>query len=172
MMKVGKKPKDAFTSEEPSWFWTTFEFDYNSGLTNARKLISYSDALPIRKRTQLLQAANLDDTNFINYSSNGTQIRFSDTKNTNIILGNTKMEDFAGNPNSGEEKKTPEKWVSWVSSCHTCHATASVNPNLPIGDLRFFYPFTVQTGTLPVEQLQGYRDLDFIWSIPFRTLKP
>lgn len=174
MMKIEPVPKDVFISESPSWFWTSFEFNDNPGLKNARSLITYGNQANQSFIDSTLKTAKLNKTKMINYSSNGTQIRFSDSRNPAIILGNTTMEDFAGFPNpvSADTPAKPATWVSWISSCHACHATASANVSLDPSDENFFYPFTVQTGKLPVNQLKAYQSLDFIWSIPFRTPKP
>ena len=164
MAKVKPAPADPFSSEDPSWFWTTFEFKGNPGLANAQGLLTYKDALPPADAMALLTQAGLGQSPFANYKCNGTQIRFSDAKNKKILLGNTQMEPFNFTPtNAG-----PAQWKTWNISCHTCHATASANPKTP----DFFFPFSdVQIkgggGPIPAGQMTGYQPLDFIWSIPF-----
>jgi hypothetical protein len=164
MAKVKPGPADPFSSEDPSWFWTTFEFKGNPGLANAQGLLTYKDALPPADAMALLTQAGLGQSPFANYKCNGTQIRFSDAKNKKILLGNTQMEPFNFTPtNAG-----PAQWKTWNISCHTCHATASANPKTPA----FFFPFSnVQIkgggGPIPAGQMTGYQPLDFIWSIPF-----
>lgn len=163
MAKMKPTPADPFRSESPSWFWTTFEFKGNKGLANAQSLITYKDVLSRSKILALLSKSGLGKTNFVNYSSNGTQIRFSDKKYSNIILGNTTMEDFAGLPNPGE----PGKWTKWESSCHTCHAITSGNPRTSQ-----FYPFPSSpypTGKVTYKNIDSYIPLDFVWSIYFHA---
>lgn len=160
MAKMAPTPNDAFYSEEPSWFWTTFEFKGNPGLANAQSLITYKDELPPADAQALLAQAGLSDTAFVNYVTNGTQIRYSDAQNPNIILGNTLMEDFAGVP----DPKDPAGWTQWNSSCHTCHGTTSGNPKT-----QAFYPFTVTTGKITDDKINAYTPLDFVWSIAFHA---
>lgn len=162
MAKMQPAPADPFTSEDPSWFWTTFEFQGNPGWANADSLLTYKDALPAADSTKLLTQAGLGNSLFKNYKCNGTQLRFSDAKNPNILLGNTQMEDFAFTPANAT---SPAQWTAWSISCHTCHATAAANPNQPNN---LFYPFNGSpVGKLPAGQMNGYQSLDFIWSIPF-----
>lgn len=166
MAKVKATPADPFKSEDPSWFWTTFEFKGNPGLSNAQKFLTYKDALSPADAMNLLTAAGLSQTAFVNYKCNGTQIRFSDATNKVIVLGNTQMEPFNFTPpNTG-----PAQWKTWNISCHTCHATAAASAT----GKNFFFPFTnVQIkqggGTLPANQMKGYQAMDFIWSIPFNA---
>jgi hypothetical protein len=162
MAKMKPIPAQPFSSEDPSWFWTTFEFKGNPGLANAQSLLTYKDALPPEEAMSLLTQGGLGQTPFANYKCNGTQIRYSDAAHKKILLGNTQMEVFAFAPtNSG-----PAKWKTWNVSCHTCHGTAAANPK----DSSLFFPFsTVQIneggGTIPAGQMTGYQSLDFIWSI-------
>ena len=160
MAKMAPTSNDVFHSEEPSWFWTTFEFKGNAGLTHAQSLITYNDALSPAQSGTLLTQAGLGKLAFMNYRSNGTQIRYSDTKNPTIILGNTTMEGFAGAPNPND----PGSWTSWNSSCHTCHGTASGS-----GTSKKFYPFTVPVGKITNPAINSFSSLDFIWSIPFHA---
>ena len=67
-------------------------------------------------------------------------------------------------------------WTRFEASCHSCHATASYNP-----EAKAFFPFSVPTGALDpgynmtdsdkaVRYLgQGYRPLDFMWPIAFQS---
>jgi len=162
MAKVKPTPAQPFSSEDPSWFWTTFEFKGNPGLANAESLLTYKDALPPNEALNLLTQAGLNQTAFANYKCNGTQIRFSDAAHKKILLGNTTMENFAFSP----PNTAPDKWKTWDISCHTCHGTSSANPK----NARLFFPFgNVQVneggGTIPTGQMDGYQSLDFIWSI-------
>jgi len=161
MAKLRPTPADPYTSEDPSWFWTTFEFYGNPGLEHVQTtLITYPD--PLSNGARLLAEAGLDGTAFTNYSSNGTQIRFADDANSKIVLGNTKMEDFAGFPNPDD----PAGWTSFNSSCHTCHVTAAYS-----ADQGKYFSFNPQIGTgeLPRTLMKGYKSLDFIWSISFNA---
>lgn len=162
MMKMSPTPDDPFGSEDPSWFWTTFEFNGNEGLDNARSFITYGDALAGGPGVRLLTEAGLGETDFVNYSSNGTQIQFADGAHANIVLGNTKMEDFAGVPIAGP----PSVWTAWNSSCHTCHATAAYNATT--GEYFSFDP-NIGTGMLAPGKMDGFQSLDFIWSISFHA---
>ena len=56
-----------------------------------------------------------------------------------VILGHTDMEEIVEAPNTAQ----PSYWTSFNSSCHTCHATASINPKTAT-----YFPFTVPTGAL------------------------
>jgi hypothetical protein len=167
MAKVQPGPADPFSSEDPSWFWTTFEFKDNPGLANAQSFLTYKDALPPADATNLLTQAGLGQSAFTNYKCNGTQIRFSDATNKKILLGNTKMENFNFTPTNAA---SPAQWKTWNISCHTCHASASANPK---NANNFFFPFDVQVGQgagkIPAGQMKGYQALDFIWSIPFNA---
>jgi hypothetical protein len=167
MAKVQATPASPFTSEDPSWFWTTFEFQGNPGLANAQSFLTYKDALPPADAMSLLTQAGLGKTPFANYKCNGTQIRFSDAKNKKIKLGNTTMEDFNFTPTTASNKR-PQDWKGWDISCHTCHATSSANPK---SSSALFFPFDPQVGwgggAIPSGQMNGYQALDFIWSIAF-----
>jgi len=160
MAKMQPTPADPFASEDPSWFWTTFEFKGNEGLANAQSLITYPDALDPAEWGDLMDQAGLGGTAFMNYLSNGTQIRFADAAHPSIVLGNTKMEAFASVP----ANTPPQDWTAWNSSCHTCHGSASFN--VTKGD---FFPFDAQigTGVLGNARMEGYQSVDFNWSIAF-----
>lgn len=165
MAKIKPTPGNPFSSEDPSWFWTTFEFKGNPGLANAQSFLTYKDAMPPADAMNLLTLAGLAQSAFVNYKCNGTQIRFSDATNKNIALGNTQMEPFNFTPANAT---SPAQWKTWNISCHTCHATAAANPK----SSGFFFPFTELQikkggGTLPANQMAGYQAMDFIWSIPF-----
>lgn len=176
MLKMAPRPEDAFTSAEPSWFWTTFELNTNIGLDTVRGFITYGDPLDDGAGVALLEEAGLGDTPFVNYSSNGTQIRYSDAQNDRIVLGNSKLEDFAGLPLPGTYRQDDatrsypplpaDEWTGFNSSCHGCHATAAMALR---GDETGYFPFLPQIGTgrLDAEMLSGYHSLDFVWSIPF-----
>ena len=169
MAKMRPTPKDTFRSEDPSWFWTTFEFDGNVGLNNVRSLITYTDALSPTKAIEILELAGLKGLAFDRYSPNGTQIRFSDDDGkTAIILGHSKMEDFAGvNINLKAPAGEPSQWTMFNSSCHACHSTAAYNPATDS-----FTQMPLVAGQLPdaqMEALAGFKPLDFLWPIPFQA---
>ena len=174
-MKSLKDPSGAFYTEDPSWFWTTFEFNNNPGVYQVRKnLITQRAALPEKEISAILKQAGLEGFGLEAYAPNGTQIRF--TRNGKgrvpIILGHTNMEDFAGSPNTAQ----PNYWNRFEASCHSCHATAAYNP-----ETKAFFPFSVPTGALhpgynmtdkagTVHYLgQGYKPLDFMWPIAFQA---
>jgi hypothetical protein len=174
-MKPLSDPSKVFYTEDPSWFWTTFEFNNNPGVSQVRKtLITQRTALSNKEISILLKEAGLEGFGFDAYAPNGTQIRF--TKNGTgkkpVILGHTDMEDFAGSPNTAQ----PRYWKGFQASCHSCHATASYNPSTGV-----FFPFSVPTGALnpgynmtdkagTVRYLgQGYKPLDFMWPIAFQA---
>ena len=167
MCKFKPAPKDPFTSEDPSWFWTTFEFKGNEGLTHAQSLLTYNDKLSVDQATALLTEAGLGSTAFVNYRSNGTQIRFTDKSNPkSILMGNTKMEAFAATP----QNTPPSQWTSWQTSCHTCHGSTAAKVS---GQSVEFYPFRpIIVGKLTEANAPGlseYSSLDFVWSIAFNA---
>jgi len=168
-------PGDVFYSEEPSWFWTTFEFNDNTGVEHVRSsFITQRAPLSSNEIAKLLMADGLNNFGLEAYAPNGTQIRFTvdGTGETPVILGHTDMEDFAGSPNTAQ----PRYWTRFEASCHSCHATAAYNPQT-----QAFFPFSVPTGALhpgynmtdsngTVRYLgQGYKPLDFMWPIAFQT---
>jgi hypothetical protein len=168
MMKMAPTPADSFHSEDPSWFWTTFEFNGNPGLANAQALLTYHDALSRDESLGLLTSAGINAGAFANYVCNGTQIRFSDAKNPQIILGNTTMENFSFTPT---DAATPADWKTWSVSCHSCHGTASTGPpGNPQGPGRmsanpYFFSHDV-TGALPANIASpNYKSFDFVWSL-------
>jgi hypothetical protein len=174
-MKSVPAANDIFYSEEPSWFWATFEFNDNPGVGHVREaLITQRAPLSQAQITDLLTQAGIAGFGFENYAPNGTQIRFTvDGAGTQpVILGHTDMEDFAGFPNTAQ----PDYWTSFNASCHACHATASYNT-----ETGAFFPFSVPAGALSpgynkadgkgvVHYISlGYRPLDFMWPIAFQT---
>ena len=174
-MRPLSDPGDAFYTEEPSWFWTTFEFNDNPGVAHVREaLITRRAPLPDDQISTILEAGGLSGFGFEAYAPNGTQIRFTvdGTGETPVILGHTDMEDFAGGPNTAQ----PNYWTGFQASCHSCHATAAYNP-----ETEAFFPFSVPTGALHpgynvtdsakvVRYLgQGYRPMDFMWPIAFQA---
>lgn len=160
MMKVAPRPANPFTDNTPSWFWTTFEFKNNTGLSAAQKFITYGDALPPAQVTQLLTQAGLATSAFANYVCDGVQIQFSDSKNPAIVLGNTQIEWFLATP----ANHSPTTWTSWSSSCHSCHAQASGQVN---GQSINFFEFTGPVGPLTGANLppSGYQSFDFVWAL-------
>jgi len=165
MAKMAPSPKNLFRSEKPSWFWTTFEFKGNTGLANAQTLITYKDKLNKAQANALLSKVGLSKTAFVNYVSNGTQIRYSDSKHKKIILGNTTMEGFAGLP----DPKQPGKWTKWDSSCHTCHGLTSGNVNTTPKKFYAFPSAPFPTGKITDSKIEAYKTLDFVWSIYFHA---
>ena len=174
-MRELQDPTQLFYSEEPSWFWTTFEFNENPGVTHVReKLITQRQPLADHEIQIFLSAANLAKTDYQNLAPNGTQIRFTNNADrvTPVILGHTDMEDFAGLPNTAQ----PAYWTAFNASCHSCHATATYNPSTKVS-----FPFSSPTGALDpayyaadsegnTEYLgQGFKPLDFMWPIVFQT---
>lgn len=188
MVKMRSLPKDKtqgtslFYTEEPSWFWTTFEFTDNPGVEHVRdEFITQSDPLSKKEITKILTKAGISGFGFEAYTPNGTQIRYTvDGEGEEpVILGHTDMEDFAGWPNTAQ----PSYWQNFNSSCHTCHATAAFNPKT-----KEYFPFTVPVGKLtpqyyglPNETKEnpnptnvylgdGYIPLDFMWPIAFQAV--
>ncbi|WGW03378.1 hypothetical protein [Tropicibacter oceani] len=180
MAKMRPLPADPFFSEDPSWFWTTYEFTNGLGVAHVRDAFMNQNA-PIGADmvARVLEQGGIAGIGYENYSPNGTQIRFTvnaDGK-TPVILGHTMMEDFAGYPDHDD----PSGWITDSTSCHTCHASASINPQT--GN---FFPFTVPVGTLSDHYIgtgtttqdcngfstalgDGYVSLDFMWPIAFQT---
>ena len=172
MVKMAQTPREVYTSEKPSWFWTTFEFANNPGLANVRSMVTYNDAYPQELALELLDQAGLDVETFGRYSPNGTQIRFSDNDGkTGIILGHSMMEDFAGvNINITDPatlQASPQDWTMFNSSCHACHATAAYD----VAN-KSFTQMPLVVGKLPKSEmdiLSTHKPLDFMWPIPFQT---
>lgn len=168
---------DLFYSENPSWFWTTFEFNNNPGIAHVREnLITQRAPLLLTEIAAFLQQGGVSGFGFENYAPNGTQIRYTvdGAGETPVILGHTDMEDFAGAPNTAQ----PRYWTHFEASCHACHATAAINPKT-----KTYFPFTVPTGALTPEYNganpdpskpnlvlgDGFKPLDFMWPIVFHA---
>ena len=175
MMKMKQSPSDIFSSKDPSWFWTTFEFKENKGLENAIGLVTYKQDITEQERDNLLKQSGLANTNFNNYVSVGTQYTFSTPSGEPIILGNTTMESFAGVCNLNTDhrkpdhcKQNPQKWVAWDSSCHSCHGATSAKLE---GDKVVFYPIRSYIGDIMLYKpdLSSYISFDFVWAIPFQV---
>lgn len=175
-MKNLPKGENLFYSERPSWFWTTFEFNRNPGIAHVRNtLITQRAPLNRKEVTMILELGGIRGFGFQAYAPNGTQIRYTagGGGSTPVILGHTDMEDFAGTPNTAQ----PRYWNSFQASCHTCHASAAINPKT-----KEYFPFSVPTGALtpqynaanpnsPTKYLGlGYVPLDFMWPIAFKAL--
>lgn len=185
MVKMKSLPKDKtqgtslFYTEDPSWFWTTFEFTNNPGVEHVREeLITQRDPLSKKEIGKILTQAGIEGFGFEAYTPNGTQIRYTvDGKGKEpVILGHTDMEDFAGWPNTAQ----PSYWKNFNSSCHACHATAAFNPKT-----NQYFPFTVPSGALTAQYYgqptpdsanvylgDGYIPLDFMWPIAFHATPP
>lgn len=151
-MKMKPTPADPFTSEDPSWFWTTFEFENNPLRPDLEPFVTYKDQLSPEQADKILGEAGLGSTNFVNYLGNGTQIRYSDASHPDIVLGNSTMEAFAAVPSSGPP------YTAWNSSCHNCHGQVAMNRSnnsIPI--------FTVEVGTITNRDMTDWYPLDFVW---------
>ncbi len=133
MAKMKPTPAEPFLSEDPSWFWTTFEFKGNPGLANAESLLAYKDALSPAEAMNLLTQAGLSQMPFANYKCNGTQIRFSDATNKKIVLGNTQMEPFGFTP-AELDRLSGKHGMS-----HAIHAMVPPRPTRTTAVL--FFPF-------------------------------
>ena len=169
MVKVAPTPKDPYKSEDPSWFWATFEYLGNAGFEHVREnLTTYPGThLDQDEINKILGQAGLGGSNFENYGLMGTQIRFTTQPGEEpIILGNTILEDFAGTPR--EFKYQPQKWTGFRSSCHTCHGTAAAKIN-DKGDLVFF-PMPIVVGK--EIDMTGWTPLDFNWAVSFGNQNP
>lgn len=177
MVKMKSLPKDEnlFYTEESSWFWTTFEFNNNPGVSHVRQeLITQRAPLSRDEISAILSEGGIEDFGFEAYAPNGTQIRFTVNGNGKkpVILGHTDMEDFAGAPNTAQ----PSYWTSFNASCHSCHATAAIDPNTAT-----YFPFSVPTGALSPQYYgttsgganlylgDGFVPLDFMWPIVFHA---
>ena len=179
MAKVAPTPADVFYSEEPSWFWTTFEYQENPGLSNAQSFLTYHDALARKESMALLTKAGLDSSAFANYVCNGTQISYSTPTKQPVILGNTTMEAFGFTPPSpkGGPLTSPAAWKTWQISCHSCHGSGSANGistatnRQPFVTGNLFINYSsfqndVMVGALPPGIADGgYQSFDFVWSI-------
>ena len=181
MVKMRAAPDDVFASEEPSWFWTTFEFTNNLGVADIReKFITQNVPIGNSRIKEILTVAGVEGIGLEEYSPNGTQIRFTVDGNGKdpVILGHSMMEDFAGFPDNAD----PTQWVTDSSSCHTCHATAAINPatgnyfpfTVPVGALSPYYSAsgTTTQGCMSFATAlgDGYVSLDFMWPIVFQAL--
>ncbi len=190
MVKLKSTPTDPYTSNQPSWFWATFEYNHNPGLANVRSMITEPDALPT-DLTALLQtiAGSVGAPTMANYSLSGTQVSFVTDQGGISVLGSSKLEDFAGgNINTFPDYKKPEDWTTFDASCHACHSTAAFNPKTN----KFFsesyvqndfnHAFPLVRGPLPktiLDTLKGtanshsgydFKSLDFMWPITFQFL--
>ncbi|WP_415881550.1 hypothetical protein [Neptuniibacter sp. QD34_54] len=174
-MKPLPKGENLYYTEEPSWFWTTFELTTNPGVQHVRDtFITQNKPLGDEMIGSILKESGLAGFGLEAYSPNGTQIRYTEggEGTTPVILGHTDMEDFAGFPNTAQ----PAYWSSYNSSCHTCHATAAINP-----ETETYFPFTVPVGALNPQYYgadangtnlylgDGFVPLDFMWPISFHA---
>lgn len=167
MVKIAPRPSNPYTDDSPSWFWTTFEFKGNPGLSNAQGFITYHDALPAQTSLGLLTDAGLGGTPFPNYVCDGQQIQFSDAVHSAIILGNTQMEGFLGVPRNSPSAH----WTNWPTSCHTCHARAGAGmpprQGQPVSFNRSYMGAGVVgnlTGSNVPPPMPSYQSLDFVWA--------
>jgi hypothetical protein len=140
------------TKELPNWFWTTFEHKDNGGR---------EDVLPDVKPQK--QPASLAGTKWENYVLRGTQLDFTDSIGRPLRLASSQVEDGFQD----------------TSSCITCHARATVNPQPPLlpDGIRTLDIFDPQSGNgfigtpdprvflVPGSQKQlRFTQLDFVWS--------
>lgn len=179
MVKLQPTPEDLLNSEAVSWFWTTFEYAANPGLANIRKLNNTRDTTPPGLIGAVQAHFGLSGTPLENYSPNGVQVSFTRDESA-VILGHSMLEDFAGgtvhmlNKAAAESdvRVEPEDFTFFASSCHSCHAVASVNPE-NANQEGFAFPMPLVIG--PVAQAvqddlaQAYRQVDFMWPIPFQA---
>jgi len=166
---------DAFYTEDSSWFWTTFEFNNGNGVAHVRDTLT-TQRYPLDKAkiATILATGNVGGFGFEAYSPNGTQIGFTvgGTGKVPVILGSTTMEASAGSPNMAQ----PQYWKQFESSCHSCHSTASYNP-----ETKEFFPMSFPIGALHPGYNKknnaevtkylgnGYQTLDFMWPIVFNA---
>tara|TARA_B100000676_G_C18077109_1_gene848411 strand:- start:2915 stop:3256 length:342 start_codon:yes stop_codon:yes gene_type:complete len=72
-MRQLKNPGDAFYTEDPSWFWSTFEFNDNPGVQHVRMtLISQRAPLSNKRIASILKTAGITDSRFQAFAPNGT----------------------------------------------------------------------------------------------------
>ena len=76
----------------------------------------YPDKLPLEESRSLLKEAGLKGKIARNYVCNGTQLHFVQPGTGKpVILGNSTLEPFAGQP---DPYAPPKEWKSWTASCH------------------------------------------------------
>ena len=188
MAKLQPTPENPFTSLDPSWFWTTFEYVNNPGLDNLHSMISEPDALPPSVVEWFQNAASKTGNEYLkNYTLSGTQVSFLTDSGGISVLGSSKLEDFAGGGiNTFPNYKAPEQWTVFNASCHACHSTAAFNPETQTFFVEsrqsFNNAFPLVIGELPpsiLDILKGaaesddyenydYKHLDFLWPITFQ----
>ncbi|MEK6258946.1 MAG: hypothetical protein AABP62_10055 [Planctomycetota bacterium] len=191
MAKIKTYPDGPRPIDDPSWFWTTFEYYNNPDRKYLIDFITYQDTLKYADQKALLAQAGLGKSQFSkevdvpvfnsqtgvtttvkgnNYLCNGTQYTFvgtdPKTKNeVNVILGNSILEGEFTVPSPPGSKN---KFRGWNASCHTCHYEASGNKlSLP-------QTFHSVTGNITLGSSDGEKlfPADFEWSIPFNALQP
>lgn len=171
-MRELKDPTDTFYTDDPSWFWTTFEFNNGNGVKHVRETFT-TQRFPLDQGQieSILVAGGISGFGFENYAPNGTQIGFTvdGAGDIPVLLGNTTMEAPFGSPNTAQ----PQYWKEFESSCHSCHANAAYNPDtkeffprmaVPIGAL---HPGFNKKDKAKITRYlgQGYKTLDFMWPI-------
>lgn len=170
MVKVLPTPAEPFTSPNPSWFWTTFEYHGNPGRDDAMKFVTYPDVLTPDEVAKLLEPTGIPATLAKSYRCNGTQSTFLTEDGKPVILGNTTMEGQFGSPTS-DSPLAPAKWTNWNSSCHTCHGLAAMNaPTSAKSPPRFGFPKPGVIGELPSSLTEGMLSTDFVWAVPDRAV--
>ncbi len=166
MAKIADTPKEPYTSPDPSWFWTTFEYYGNPGREDVLRFITHPDALTPAEVEKLIGPAGLPAELAKNYRCNGTQITFIDN-GVDVVLGNTTMEGGFGEPLSSQGKPTaPAKWTKWNASCHSCHGEANMNASggrVPSPPRFLFAPII---GAIPPGLVNNTWPMDFSWPIP------
>ena len=163
-MRQLKNPGDAFYTEDPSWFWSTFEFNDNPGVQHVRKtLISQRAPLSNKRIASMLKTAGITDSRFQAFAPNGTQIRLTEngTGTTPVILGHTDMEDFAGSPNTAQ----PAYWTRFEASCHSGLQPRHRDVLSVLGPNGRTRPRLQRKRYLG----RGFRRLDFMWPIAFQA---
>ena len=188
MAKLQPAPVDVFTSNTPSWFWATFELKTNPGIDNVVAMLTEPDPLGADEVAWIQSyLTTIGDCKLKNYVLTGTQRSFSLPGGGASILGNSKLENFAGGGiTQFPQFKTPETWTSFDASCHACHSTAAFDPKSKqffaesATNLNKAFPLVV--GNLPpsiMARLTGtgagaggydYQSLDFLWPITFQFL--
>ena len=187
MAKIKVYPNGPRGIDDPSWFWTTFEYYGNPNRKYLIDFVTYQDTLKYAEQKELLTQAGLANTKFAipvdvpvfnsktgdtttvkgnSYLCNGTQFTFTgkDPKTNaevNVVLGNSILEgDFTVPSPPG----TKNPFRGWNASCHSCHFEAAGNSKTLTGS------FHSVTGNVSLgKDSLGNKlfPIDFEWSIPF-----
>jgi hypothetical protein len=134
----------------PQWFWVTFQNVYDPQYTQATNQLPIAPA--VKAANQKYQSALKGAGSiFANYQLIGTQWQFVNQAGQPLLLANSQIESA----------------FQLASSCTTCHSTASYSTTNGYFNIvkQQNGGITYYTGQPPVDQLQGYNTLDFIWSL-------